>query len=151
MNARCSIADCGARAGKAGYCRTHAFEFGYDVVDRGYVTPCWIWLGAINSEGYGRYGNEYAYRVSYELHRGAIPDGLQPDHLCEVTSCINPMHMELVTPVVNVARGRSPGAIAVRTNACMKGHRYTPDNTYVRPDGKGRHCRTCMRERWRAA
>jgi hypothetical protein len=151
MNARCVVTGCEARAGKAGYCRSHVFELGYELADCGHSTPCWMWLGFINNVGYGRFGNEYAHRASYERHRGPIPKGMQPDHLCGVSACINPEHMEVVTPAVNVARGGSPGAIAVRTNACMKGHEYTPDNTYVRPDGKGRHCRTCMRERWRAA
>ena len=150
MNARCAIDGCSARAGKAGYCRDHVYEHGYEVRDTGYDTPCWIWLGYLNEAGYGRYGNEYAHRVSYERHREPIPPLMQPDHLCRVLACINPSHLEVVTQAVNLARGDSPGAIAVRTNRCMRDHEYTPDNTYIRPDGKGRHCRTCMRMRWRA-
>jgi len=30
---------------------------------------------------------------------------------------------------------------------CHNGHRFTPRNTYQRPDGKGRQCRTCNRKR----
>lgn len=29
---------------------------------------------------------------------------------------------------------------------CKKGHPYTPENTYVRPDGMGRACKTCHRQ-----
>lgn len=35
---------------------------------------------------------------------------------------------------------------------CQKGHELTPDNTYVKPNGR-RHCRICMtdaRRKWRA-
>jgi hypothetical protein len=28
---------------------------------------------------------------------------------------------------------------------CANGHRYTVDNTYHRPDGRGRQCRRCRR------
>jgi hypothetical protein len=30
-------------------------------------------------------------------------------------------------------------------NECSRGHQYTPDNTYTRPDGGGRQCRQCNR------
>jgi hypothetical protein len=33
---------------------------------------------------------------------------------------------------------------------CPRGHEYTPENTYRTTRG-GRECRTCRRERWRAA
>lgn len=31
---------------------------------------------------------------------------------------------------------------------CLRGHEYTPANTYVGPDGK-RDCRACGREYWK--
>jgi 5-methylcytosine-specific restriction endonuclease McrA len=34
---------------------------------------------------------------------------------------------------------------------CIYGHEYTPENTYLRPDGKSRQCRTCIKRRSRAA
>lgn len=30
---------------------------------------------------------------------------------------------------------------------CQRGHEFTPDNTYVRPDGRGRECRACRTAR----
>lgn len=30
---------------------------------------------------------------------------------------------------------------------CVHGHAYTPENTYLRPDGKGRQCRACILRR----
>ena len=46
------------------------------------VSGCWLWSGTISDKGYGRiWINErrasvYAHRISYELHREAIPAGL---------------------------------------------------------------------------
>ena len=36
-----------------------------------------------------------------------------------------------------------------RRDRCHAGHKYTPANTYERPDGKGRQCRQCIRDRGR--
>ena len=30
---------------------------------------------------------------------------------------------------------------------CKHGHKFTPENTYLRPDGGGRGCRTCIQAR----
>lgn len=107
---------------------------------------CWFWVGAISDTGYG---NAYykgrmqpAHRAIYKLLVGAIPDGHELDHLCRVRPCVNPAHLEAVTPRVNQSRGMSPSAVAVRTNRCQRGHELTFENTIVRVNGK-RGCRTC--------
>jgi hypothetical protein len=48
---------------------------------------------------------KYAHRVSYEVRYGYIGDGLCLDHLCKVTSCVNPEHLEPVTHAENNRRG----------------------------------------------
>lgn len=72
---------------------------------------CWIWNGSTTGKD-GRYGQFIvngrpfkAHRWSYEDHKGTIPDGLELDHLCRVTLCVNPDHLEPVTHLVNVRRG----------------------------------------------
>lgn len=79
---------------------------------------CWLWLGAVNNDGYGdvrRNGRvEKAHRVAYELTRGAVPDGLELDHLCKTTRCVNPSHLEAVTHRENVLRGNGYFAKAFR-------------------------------------
>jgi hypothetical protein len=69
---------------------------------------CWNWKLARNDEGYGycsrRDMRGHAHRFSYTMLVGPIPDGLQIDHLCMNKSCVNPQHLEPVTPVENKRR-----------------------------------------------
>lgn len=71
--------------------------------DRGYETPCWVWQRAKCAGG--KYGNMtrggknvLAHRWFYEQRRGPIPAGKQLHHRCEVSLCVNPDHVEPLTP-----------------------------------------------------
>lgn len=79
----------------------------YAVEDRGYKTPCWIWQLAVR-KGYGTMSDDgytrSAHRVYYKRAKGAIPDGYEVDHLCHVTKCVNPEHLEAVPPITNQRR-----------------------------------------------
>jgi len=70
---------------------------------------CWIWTGAAN-KGYGVIGvgrkQWQTHRLSYELLRAPIPEGLTIDHLCRRPLCCNPWHMDPVPLRVNVRRAR---------------------------------------------
>lgn len=81
----------------------------YDIEDRGYKTPCWVWNRATNVWGYSkikRYSKTgAAHRLFYESYIGAIPLGLDIDHLCRVRLCVNPDHLEAVTCAENIRRG----------------------------------------------
>jgi hypothetical protein len=116
-------------------------------------TPtCWLWTGAIDRDGYGRFERTMAHRVAYELAVGPIPEGLTIDHVkargCTNLNCVNPAHLEAVTGPENTARGTSFGAVnAVKTH-CVNGHEFTEENTYwcLNPGGKKRRqCRACRR------
>ncbi len=110
---------------------------------------CWQWMGSLACEGYGRIRADgrdiFVHRWSFEHFVGPIPEGMQVDHLCRNRGCVNPHHLEIVDLVENVMRGESPQAVNARKTHCIRGHEFTPENTYV--DAKGRSCRACRRER----
>jgi len=61
-------------------------------------TGCWIWTGATVPRGYGKLSVrtsfwEYAHRISWQLYRGAIQDGMYVCHKCDTPSCVNPDHL----------------------------------------------------------
>ena len=112
---------------------------------------CWIWQAYINPRGYGMMGYKgqarLSHRVAYLEYIGPIPDGKELDHLCRNTACVNPYHMEPVTHAENVKRGIHCGKANRQKTRCKYGHEYDQENTYNRPDGKGRDCKKCMDSR----
>ena len=107
---------------------------------------CWLFAGHLWN-GYGQLfadGLSYrAHRVMYENMVGEIPEGLVIDHLCRTPSCINPTHLEPVTRGENVRRGDAGKHMLAKTH-CPAGHEYSPENTYIAPDGR-RRCNPCIR------
>lgn len=81
-------------------------------------TPCWIYTGWQDKDGYGRYTIElpnapdgsrrrrhiYAHRLAYKLAGRPLPRHLDVDHLCMVRLCVRPSHLEAVTHEENVRR-----------------------------------------------
>lgn len=118
---------------------------------------CDLWLGAKTS-GYGRINVRddgrlvqcRAHVLAWEWKNGSVPEGLHLDHFlfpgaCIGPSCCNPDHVKPVTQRQNVLRGSGPPAVNARKTHCVRGHEYTPDTTYYRPNGH-RACRTCRNE-----
>ena len=111
------------------------------------TTYCWEWLGCKNKNGYGMFGMNKeitgAYRASYELFIGKIPKGMTIDHICRNRSCVNPVHLKVMTLKENILRGTSFSAINARKTHCIRGHEFTKENTNIMTNGS-RQCRTCF-------
>ena len=110
--------------------------------------PCWLWTGSVTKRGYGQctFGKKVraAHQVAWELSMGPMPEGLEPDHLCQTRSCVNSDHLEWVTHRENLLRSNGVTAQNARKTHCKYGHAFTPENT--RTDSKGyRGCWICRR------
>lgn len=94
---------------------------------------CWIWMGTVNSRGYGCVGagkssrTVLVHRVAVMVRDGGIPEGMTVDHMCHQSEvcrladdcphrrCVNPEHLAVVTLADNIRRQWEAGK-------CRKGH-----------------------------
>jgi hypothetical protein len=112
---------------------------------------CWLWTAGVTNGGYPRfsYGGKtrLAHRVAYKWATGDLSETAQIDHVkargCISTRCVNPAHLEAVSPRENVLRSAAPSAVNAAKTHCVRGHELTFENT-MRRNGS-RICRTCQR------
>lgn len=135
----CSIEDCESPTFTKGWCCMHykrwtatgdplvtrtptrglsleeAFRF-YMPGDPPPAGVVWPWTGSVCAFGYGRFEKLgvrlMAHRVSYEIFKGPIPDGMFVRHTLDIPNDVNPNNLILGTQADNmrdkVERGRQP-------------------------------------------
>jgi hypothetical protein len=107
---------------------------------------CWHWTGHIDRWGYGTSGRvpgtksrpEHAHRRAWRLFVGEVPRGLHLHHKCRNKRCVNPDHLEPLTPSEHVRAHWT-------RDVCVRGHSRA---LHTNPSGD---CRVCDRDRKRRA
>lgn len=114
---------------------------------------CWLWIGCKNNKGYGlihshrinigtrdeKPVNVQVHRLSWTIHKGEIPEGLQVLHKCDIRNCINPEHLFLGTNIDNVndrkSKGRPVGPGFKNYTGCSRGHSYYETGYFLNKKG----------------
>lgn len=112
---------------------------------------CWLWTGAVSDTGYGSFntGNKTwmgAHRYAYRRLVGEPVEGMHLDHKCRNRRCVNPDHLEEVTPRENASRGFGWGQNNATKMTCPHGHAFTDNNIYRQTfvvNGNVRNRRVC--------
>lgn len=133
-----------------------------------FLGPCWLWTGAVHSNGYGQYKAAptrpvLAHRWVVERVIGRrLTRAEQVDHLCHDPAvcpggptcphrrCVNLAHLAITSAAANNARSGSLTAAKARAQTCVRGHPLVGDNVYRHPQRGTRHCRACAAGRARA-
>ena len=105
---------------------------------------CWLWVGFCSKKGYGRFWSGgrhgpqvFAHRWAWQHFVGSIPAGLEIDHKCKTTACVNWEHLQLVTHHFNSGQPRRDKKV------CKLGHTLSWRTHNNRESGRSRRCSVC--------
>ena len=115
---------------------------------------CWIWEGGTN--GFygmfsikidGRWRNRGAHKISWELfNKATVLKGFFVDHMCRNKLCVNPRHLQIVTPLES-QHVSTDKTTATKTH-CKHGHSLKDARLVHRSNGYvTRVCRVCDAKR----
>jgi hypothetical protein len=111
-------------------------------------TGCWLWNRCADRTGYGLIrwrGRQYrAHRLAYFAFEGEIPAGYHVHHICHVSRCINPDHLEALKQADHMRCVDHISYHNASKTHCKWGHEFTSENTLTPKDGR-RRCRLCIR------
>jgi hypothetical protein len=102
---------------------------------------CLLWLGPIDSKGYGRLKGEPAHRLSLETATGKrVPRGrgLHTLHSCDLPCCVNDAHLSTGTMADNIRDAAKKGRLA-RGEKHYSAKLTTEQVHEIRTNGMGRN------------
>lgn len=114
-------------------------------------TGCILWTGGADKDGYGKlraFGIDWrAHRLVYHFFKNKISPNDIVCHKCDTPACINPDHLFLGSPLLNMQDKASKGRLRnqnIGKTHCKNGHEFTSENTRLDETTKGSPKRICI-------
>lgn len=123
---------------------------------------CWIWSSSTNNDGYATFWAQGAVRAhmwAYERFVGAVPPGMELDHVCHSRDggcpggkdclhrrCVRPDHLEPVTHGENIARSPKRSNLGPLCGASRHAWPESALLVHTGPRAGRRYCKLCTAE-----